>query len=176
MSEVSELKPLLEALSGFDEDSRLARARRIEWASSLYQSPGLVSGEIVPLSLMEEARVCFVNGQFMATVLCATSVVEHLLVDELDARGMVNGKSTLGPSIGAARGARIFPAEMLERLESLNSLRNPIAHRRGERDASSLASRYCRHQIHPSALMESDARFSLEVMYAFFLVVLRPSA
>jgi hypothetical protein len=176
MSEASELKPLLEALSWFDEDSKLARARRIEWASSLYQSSGLVSGEIVPLSLMEEARACFVNGQFMATVLCATSVIEHLLVDELDARGVTNGKSTLGPSIGVARDAQIFPAALLERVETLNSLRNPIAHRRGEQDASSLATRYRRHQVHPSALLESDARFSLEVMYAFFLLVLKPSA
>jgi hypothetical protein len=135
-----------------------------------------VSGEIVPLSLMEEARVCFVNGQFLASVLCATSVVEHLLVDELGARGLTNGRSTLGPSIGVARTAQTFPAETLARMETLNGLRNPIAHRRDPQDASTLVSRYRNHQIHPSAQMERDARYALEVMYEFFLLALKAGA
>ena len=75
---------LIDALQWFDANTRVERAKRIDWASSLYQSPGLVSGELVPLNMMGEARVCFVNGQYMATVLCATCVVEHLLVAELE--------------------------------------------------------------------------------------------
>jgi hypothetical protein len=90
MSERLEQSSLADALKWYDEHSRQARVARIAWASSLYQSPGVVFGEIIPLSLMEEARICFVNGQFMACVLCATSVVEHLLVVELEARGVKN--------------------------------------------------------------------------------------
>jgi hypothetical protein len=174
MPEAPEPKSLLEALTWYDEDSRPARAARIDWASSLYPSPGLVAGEIVPLSLMEEARVSFVNGQFMASVLCATSVVEHLLVDELVARGLKNGKPTLGTSIGAARAAQIFPAETLNQMEELNNLRNPIVHRRDPRDASTLVSRYRSRKVHPNTLMERDARFALEVMYDLFRLVLKP--
>jgi len=174
MPEAPEPKPLLEALTWHDENSRSARAARIDWASSLYQSTGLVAGKIVPLSLMEEARVSFVNGQFMASVLCATSVVEHLLVDELVARGLHNGKPTLGTSIGAARSAQIFPAEMLNRMEELNNLRNPIAHHRDPLDASTLVSRFLSHKVHPNTLMERDSRFALEVMYDLFRSVLKP--
>lgn len=165
---------LIDALKWFDENTRVERAKRIDWASSLYQSPCLVSGEVVPLSMMEEARVCFVNGQYMATVLCATSVVEHLLVAELE--GRLTGKPTLGKSINAAEKAKIYSAAMITDLRELNELRNPFAHWRDASDLSTLANRYLAKQIHPDAIKEQDARRSLEVTYKYFLQVLKPGA
>jgi hypothetical protein len=67
--ESTKYQNLIDALKRFDENTRAERAKRIDWASSLYHFPGLVSGEIVPLSMMEEARVCFVNGQYMDIAL-----------------------------------------------------------------------------------------------------------
>ncbi|MDP1654729.1 MAG: hypothetical protein Q8K91_04420, partial [Hylemonella sp.] len=49
-NESTKYQNLVNALKWFDEDTRVERAKRIDWASSLYQSPGLVVGEIVPLS------------------------------------------------------------------------------------------------------------------------------
>jgi hypothetical protein len=163
---------LIDALKWFDEDTRVERAKRIDWASSLYQSPELVSGELVPLSMMEEARVCFVNGLYMATVLCATSVVEHLLVAELE--GALTGKPTLGPAIDAAEKAQIHSAATIKDLRELNELRNPLAHRRDASDPSTLTNRYLTKRVHPDAIKEQDARRSLDVMYKYFLQALKP--
>ncbi|MDP1655218.1 MAG: hypothetical protein Q8K91_04905 [Hylemonella sp.] len=121
--------------------------------------------------MMEEARVCFVNGQYMATVLCATSVVEHLLVAELE--GKLAGKPTLGQSIDVAEEKQIYSAGMIKDLRELNGLRNPLAHRRDASDLSTLANRYLAKQVHPDAIKEQDARRSLEVMYKYFLQVLK---
>jgi hypothetical protein len=165
---------LIDALKWFDEDTRVERAKRIDWASSLYQSPGLVSGEVVPLSMMEEARACFVNGQYMATVLCATSVVEHLLVAELG--GTLTGKPTLGSSIDVAEKAQFYTAAMIKDLRELNELRNPLAHRRDASDPSTLGNRYLAKKVHPDTIKEQDARHALEVMYKYFLQVLKPGA
>ena len=142
MAKEERLKPLINALHWYDEDSRLARAMRIEWASSLYQPQGMVTGELVQLSLMEESRVCFVNGQFLATVLCATSAVEHLLVAELEEKGVSSGKTTLGPLVQMARDSKLFPSPVFQRLEIFNKLRNPVAHRRDSKHKSTLVSRY----------------------------------
>lgn len=172
--ESTKYQNLIDALKWFDENTRVERAKRIDWASSLYQSPGLVSGEVVPLSMMEEARICFVNGQYMATVLCATSVVEHLLVAELEST--LTGKPMLGKSIDAAEKAQIYSAAMVNDLRELNELRNPLAHRRDASDLSTLANRYLAKQVHPDAIKEQDARRSLEVMYKYFLQVLKPGA
>lgn len=173
MADESQQNPLIDALRWYDDDSRSARASRIEWASSLYQSRRMVSGELVQLSLMEEARVCFVNGQFLATVLCATSAVEHLLVAELQAKIVLAGKTTLGPLIQKACDENLFLPTVIQRLQTLNERRNPLAHRRDPGNESTLASRYLQHQLHPNALMENDARFAMEVMYEVFLLLLR---
>lgn len=173
--ESTKYQSLIDALEWYDESSRVERAKRIDWASSLYQSPGLVSGEIVPLHMMEEARVCFVNGQYMATVLCATSVVEHLLVGELEAT-LPGKRRMLGDSIKAAEETQSYPPEIIKDLRELNALRNPLAHRRNASDCSTLANRYLAKRVHPDAIKEQDARRSLEVMYGFFLHVLRRSA
>jgi hypothetical protein len=173
MAEESHLSRLIDALRCYDDDSRFARAKRIEWASSLYQPQGMVSGELVQLDLMEEARVCFVNGQFLATVLCATSAVEHLLVAELEERGILSRKTTLGPLVEMARDAGLFLSPVIERLEALNERRNPLAHRRDPTHESTLVNRYLKNSIHPNALMENDARFGMAVMYETFLILLK---
>ncbi|HNH13749.1 MAG TPA: hypothetical protein PLX20_11470 [Rhodocyclaceae bacterium] len=175
MADESQQSPLIDALRWYDDESRSARASRIEWASSLYQSRGMVSGELVQLSLMEESRVCFVNGQFLACVLCATSAVEHLLVAELEAKVMLGGKTTLGPLIQKARDVNLFQPPVIQRLQTLNELRNPLAHRRDPGDESTFAIRYLQHKVHPNALMENDARIAIGVMYEIFLLLLRPA-
>ena len=169
--EPTKYQNLINALKWFDENTRVERAMRIDWASSLYQHPGLVSGEVVPLSMMEEARACFVNGQHMATVLCATSVVEHLLVAEL--KSTLTEKPTLGQSIDAVEEEQIYSALTIKDLRELNELRNPLAHRRDASDPSTLVNRYLAKQVHPDTIKEQDARRSLEVMYKYFLQVLK---
>jgi hypothetical protein len=109
------LGPLIDALAWYDEHSRVARAERIAWASSLYQTQGIVAGPIVPLHLMEEARISFVNGQFMAVVLSATSVVEHLLLENLEANSIPGNKNTLAAAIACARKAGLVDDNYLGR-------------------------------------------------------------
>ena len=175
MAEAENMKyqNLTDALEWYDENTRLDRAKRIDWASSLYSSRGLVSGEVVPMGMIEEARISFVNGQYLATVLCATSVVEHLLVAELEASSATTRNLTLGGAIKVAENAQMYSPEIIRSLRELNEFRNPLAHRRDADDPSTLANRYLAKKIHPESLKEQDARRSLEVMYQFFVRVLR---
>jgi hypothetical protein len=169
------IERLIEALAWHDNESRAKRAERIAWASGLYQAPGVVMGRIVPLALMEEARICFVNGQFMATILSATSVVEHLLVDELETRGVSGKKGTFRDAIECARKAKAFPitTPMLDDADQLRQRRNPLVHRNADEGEHSLGERYLKRQVHPRTVLEGDARFALTLMYDFFRSVLR---
>lgn len=168
MSTPSSPYSLSDALEWYDNDSRRERLERIEWASTLYQPSGLVAGSFLPLSLMEEARLCYVNGQFMGALLCATSVAEHLLVEELETLNLARGQATLGPSIKTAKENQVLPTSLCETLERLNNLRNPLAHRRDPQDSSTLTARFRMQRVHPNTLVESDARFALKVMYEVF--------
>jgi len=128
------------------------------------------------MNLMQEARVCYINGQFLATMICATSAIEHLLVVELQERTVLSGKQTLGLLIKASNTKQLLPPVVIERLETLAERRNPVVHRRDPDDESTLASRYLKNKVHPDILFEADAKFSLEVMYEVFVHFLRRSA
>lgn len=156
----SNLGPLIDALTWYDNDSRMKRAERIAWASSLYKAQGVVAGRIVPMHLMEEARISFVNGQFMAVILSATSVIEHLLVDELDSNSTSGNMSTFAAVISCARSSNTFSPQLLDGADELRKLRSPLVHRNADAGKYSLYERYRRYEIHPSTLLEADARFA----------------
>ena len=173
-SEDTGLDALIAALAWYDESSRLKRAKRIAWVSSLYQSPGLIAGSIVPLHLMEEARISFVNGQFMVAVFSATSVMEHLLVDHLECNSVAGDRSTLSNAIRCARNANVFASQLLNDADELRHRRNALVHKSADKGERSLSERYRKHEVHPDTLLENDARFALRVMYDFFRSVLKP--
>jgi hypothetical protein len=90
--------------------------------------------------------------------------------------GATARKPTLGKTIDMAQEKQIYPTAMIKELRELNELRNPFAHRRDASDLSTLANRYLAQQVHPDVIKEQDARRSLEVMYKYFLIVLKPGA
>ena len=102
--------------------------------------------------------------------MCSSDL--HLLVAELE--GTLPEKPTFGISIDAAKKAEIYQAAMIKDLRELKELRNPLAHRRDACDPSTLEKRYSAKRVHPDAIKEQDARRSLEVMYKYFLQVLKP--
>lgn len=136
----------------------------------------MIAGPLVPLHLMEEARVSFVNGLFMAVVLSATSVIEHLLIDTLESDSIPGNKGTFAAAIQCARKANTFSPQLLDDADKLRNLRNPLVHRNADTGERSLYERYRRHEVHPATLLEADARFALKLMYDFFLFVLKPGA
>jgi len=101
---------------------------------------------------MEEARVSFVNGQFMASILSATAVVEHLLVDELESRSIpVGDKGPFGVTIQRAKKAqpRPFTVSLLDDADRLRELRNPLVHRKADVGEHSLVEKYQKRKVHP---------------------------
>lgn len=172
LTAASGLGPLMDALAWYDEHSRVERAERIAWASSLYETSGLIAGAIVPLHLMEEARISYVNGQFMAVVLSATSVIEHLLIEHLESNLVQGNRWNLAAAIQCARGTGTFSAQLLTDVDELRKLRNPLVHKNADTGDRSLYERYRKQEVHPATLLEADARFALKTMYEFFRAVL----
>ena len=175
MTDESYMKSLIEALRWHDDESRIDRATRIQCAYSLYQPHEMVSGELVQFALMKEARVCFVNGQFLATVICAASALEHLLVANLEKRleGM-RRKPTLGVLVDMVEGTQLLQLPMIERLRKLNELRNPVVHRRDPKSESTVEFRSFQNNAHPDRILEDDARYALAVMDEVFVHLLKP--
>jgi hypothetical protein len=166
---------LIEALERFDHERRTARAERIRWIDRYNVTlGGVVAGPMAEMSLLNEARECFINGHYIATLMLATALIEHVITGELiEVSRTKPGKDV--PFIQAIRLARdsaLFPDMLLDDADRLRVLRNPFAHRKADDHEHSLGNRFMAQQRHPDQVLEEDARTAVVAMYGHFKHVL----
>jgi len=164
---------LLQALSHSDESTRAERADRIEWLAQRDTRPSAYSGPMDTLRILDEARLCFTCGHFVATVMLATSFLEHTLADELGDLSLIKGKPTLEQIIKLARSHLSLPGDLLDRADRLRSVRNPFTHRRPDDDQDTFGNRFLSSKTHPDTILEADAQLAIGVMYELFQRTLR---
>jgi len=163
---------LIEALVHSDEERRTGRAERIRWVSQYDSSTGMIMGEVELMNLLREARECFVDGHYIATLVLATALIEHVIAEELERAG--NGKpASFEQAIKTARRGSLFPEALLAAADRLRILRNPFAHRKPAEHEHTLGNRYISQRRHPRLLLEEDARSAIVAMYGHFKHTLR---
>ena len=159
-----------------DEAARLERADRLEWLLTKYpesQLGFLIHGGWLSQRLLEEAKYCFVYGQYLATVILATAFVERVLAAEFYARARDDLERASSVTLlreGLDAGL-LTPGEF-DSLDNVRQLRNPVAHFRRPLAADTVERRAVVGQADPDELVRGDAETVL--MAAFD--VLRKSA
>ena len=123
-------KALINALRESDDLRRDSRLKRLAWVSLVPRPEGLVSGPIDTMQMIEESRACFTDGHFVAVVLLACSVIEHLVSDALKERKVSGGSLTFAHAINVARSHSLFRGDLLDRADELRAKRNPFTHRK----------------------------------------------
>jgi len=126
-------------------------------------------GSVEVIHLLQEARNCFVEGQYIATLILATSVIEHLIIEEfLDKKVAFDSKINFKQTIAKAREEELFNSELLDGADKLRLIRNPYAHRQIKDASNTLGSRFVENNSHPISIVEADAKEALIVMYGHF--------
>lgn len=156
-----------------DAKRRAKRAERIRWVSPHVRHE-LVVGRTEVLKLLNEARVCFVDGHDIATLLTAMAAIEQILAEELVEAGLARHGTSIAELLRVANRERRFAEGLLAEVERLRLLRNPYAHLKPDGHPHSLGHRYLNERRHPDLVVEEDAKAAVVAMYATFNHVLRP--
>jgi hypothetical protein len=166
---VSRKDSLIQALEQSDNWRRQERAERIRWVSQ-YQVEvnGMISGSVELISLLNEARDCFVEAHYIAALVLATAVIEHLVSEELVTTGKAKYGLPFEKAIQVAKEQGLFPVEMLAYADSLRVVRNPFAHRKPDGHPHTLGNRYLSQKRNPNLVVREDAQTALIAMYGFF--------
>lgn len=122
------------------------------------------------MALLSEARECFINGHFIATILLAVAFIEHTITDEFPTNGAA---ARFKSAIKAAREQQLFPDALLERAAELQLRRNAFCHRKPNGHEHSFGTRFLTRQEHPQKILEEDAKESLSLMYTFFQLTVK---
>lgn len=143
------------------------RAERIRWLSTVIPKGG---GYMMPLESMrvfQEAKDCFIYGQFVATLVLAASFIEHWLGGILDAAGQSKvATQGLKAIITHCREFNVIPVALCDKIDNLRLSRNPFVHLKPFDHAHNLGQRMLARRMHPDSILELDAKEALSAMYS----------
>lgn len=145
-----------------DSAALLDRIARLDWLAAncpVSEFGFMVEGGWVSLRLLEEAKYCFVYGQFLASAILGVAFIERVIA----ARFFAAGRDDLERASGfdllreALRTGWMSPDEF-EQFDTVRRLRNPIVHFRRSLAPDTIEHRAVRGDTHPEVLVENDAK------------------
>ncbi len=151
-----------DAICGRDRESRL------EWLAQMMSTREYATfpGANLTKFLFEEARYCFVYGQFIASIMLGAAYIEHTLAALLYAAGRsdlerANATTLLRQAVTLGW---IDQADF-EGFDNVRSLRNSVSHFRKPLHEETVEYRSLANDEMPYSVLEEDARIILRVVF-----------
>jgi len=164
-----------EWLSREDEVCREARLARLVWQAQRFPPSQvlLYHGGVSTKWLFEEARYCFVYGQYLAAIALGFAFVEQTLAAVLYGAGNDRAKRAKARDLfSEAVGQGLLSKEQVRLLHRARKIRNSLVHFRAPTEPTKLEIRALMREEHPYETLEGDAR---NVLDAAFFVLARVS-
>jgi hypothetical protein len=153
-----------------DEIQRADRIRRLEWLVQLAPNNGiwLFHGGSLTKSLFEEAKYCFVYGQFFASTMLGLSFLEHSLASLLYGTGRNDlERANISNLVKEALNMGWITQDEFEMIEKARALRNRITHFRSPGDEDRIEFVSVNEQNPFYNVVEEDARSIMQLMMHF---------
>jgi hypothetical protein len=153
------------SLEKSDRDMFSSRLYRLKWLESVFPKG---SGFLMPpetFYVFEEARLAFINGEFVATLLLANAFLEQWLGNVLASKGYEKeagrGLSAILKCMAKTGLLHPFLADAADRLRKV---RNPFVHIKSFNHEHRLTQRMFREKRYPNSLLEEDAKDAISLM------------
>jgi hypothetical protein len=151
------------------EDSlcREERLARLKWLVSKMPSVDYLFFRGGPISkyLFEEARYCYVYGQFLATIVIGLAFIEHTLAALFYMIGRADlERASLIKLLKEGLNYEWLTKIEFENLQHARQIRNPITHFRKPGNDDSIVKRGIIKNEHPYEIIEKDARYVMETV------------
>jgi hypothetical protein len=130
----------------------------------------LFRGGLLSKYLFEEARYCFVYGQFLATIVLGLAFIEHTLASLFYGAGRNDlERANLAALLTEAVNSGWLSHEEYAKLDNSRNIRNSVAHFRPPLHPERIEYRaFIETESHPYQILESDARDLMEVVFSLF--------
>jgi len=113
-----------EFLKKFDKETLNERAKHLSYLIDLYgKSEGYFLMPVIAHYYLEEAKSCYINGNFVASICMSQIALEELLKFRLHRK-----TGTFKGLIDQARNKKVIAEKEAEKLHELRNMRNPYAH------------------------------------------------
>jgi len=154
------------SLRKYDRDSFDERLNRLQYLQSIFPDG---YGFLLPLEssyLLHEAKVTFVDGAYVATIMLAQAFIEHILQCAVAAAGEEKvarrGLAEIAKWFRKNRPQHDF---LIGKVDHLRRFRNPFTHLRPFDDPDTLGQRIFAAKASPDEILEEETKSALALMY-----------
>ena len=162
-----EFEQFVDLIKVLDERSREARARRMKFINDeLPKGHLILTGGEYTIHALEEAKWCFVNGFYIATVLLSQIVLEYILggIFRLAGRDDLE-KARFSNILSEALKEGFISEEEFRSLTKIPKVRNPYSHYRTTVDKESISMRRLEEGKQPEEIFYNDAKMVLSTVF-----------
>ena len=163
---IKKRRPQLEILfAKHDKDTLQSRIDRIKYLSRITLDYTGMAGSMESMFTFEEAKACFVNGQFIATILLAQAFIERELQGQMLAKGYPGANRGLKYIVKYCREKDLLPSTLIQKVDQLRNIRNSFAHLKPPMYEFNLHQRIYQSHFKPVGdVLSHDAREALSTM------------
>lgn len=165
------LQSVLERLDRATLQPRLERAQRVQ---RMFPKGYSFLMSIETAYVFEEAKMAFINGQFVSTILLAVAFTEHWLGSFLGSRGFEKeARSGLKGIVACLRRHGLVQEFILGKVDRLREIRNPFVHFKPTEHPHRITRRVWAQRRDPNEILRRDAEEGLSLMYQVSIYPLR---
>ena len=150
-----------------DSTGRKDRLARLDWLISNVPDANYMTfpGGLMSKYLFEEARYCFVYGQFLAVIVLGLSHIEHTLAALFYMAGRNDlERATISTLLREAKTEGWVTETEFDNLERARKVRNPITHFRRPLHDETVEYRAVAQNELPYTIIEEDAQHVMETV------------
>jgi len=144
------------------------RLNRLKWITEEYPNIeiSLFHGGLKSHYLFEEARYCFVYGQYIASIVLSLSYIENTLASVFYASGRNDlQRASVVNLLEEAKEEGLISESEFAVFNKVREIRNPITHFRKLGDKKTIEYRAVKNDRHPYELLEKDAKTALKATF-----------
>jgi hypothetical protein len=174
---------LAQALKNNDKQTFEARLKRLRYLDNMLPPDSGMAGLMEPVQIFEEARLAFLNGAFIATILLCQAFIEHWLAGYISATSKkAEIPSTLEGMLKLCSKEGLMHTYIVEKINYIRLVRNPLTHPKSFDYPYSLSQRLFKmireegdmierrtKNTDIGDLLEQDAKSAIEIMHILFV-------
>lgn len=151
-------------LSKQDRESLSARVERINYLRKIIPKSMGLMGSMDLAFVFQEAKLSYVNGQFIATLLLAQAFIEKVIQSQMEVKGYSGTNRGLKYMVKYCRDKNLLPSVILDKIDYLRNIRNPFTHVKPDNDPYHFSIRIYQKKMQPYKVLENDAREAISTM------------
>ncbi|HLP50969.1 MAG TPA: hypothetical protein VK154_08795 [Chitinophagales bacterium] len=151
----------------YDKTSFEDRLARLRYVNTIFPHGQREFASDESVAIFHETITCFINCQFIATIVLAQSFIERRFQEYFSMRLNQDerAKQTLYKLLEGFRNDGFIDEFLIDKIDTLRLKRNPFVHHRDINDKNAFRNRANAAKVNVNELLEQDAKDALTVMF-----------